>query len=74
MAKFLPYRILVLLAVAASPLPATASALANTVHAIINGIVGPQETTTTGGLPALLYQVDLTLLDPNQVVVSSVGW
>ena len=72
MARLLPYRLLVLLAAAALLLPAAASAQTST-QAYINDIVGPQEVPTAGGLPALSYEVDMTLLDGQQNVLSSVG-
>src|SRR5258708_35934494 len=73
MVRLLPHRLLVLLATAAFLLPATASAQTSPTQAYINDILGPQEFTTTGGLPGLSYEVDMTLLDGQQNVVSSAG-
>ncbi len=73
MTRLLSYRLIVLLAVAALLLPAGASAQTATAQAYINQILGPQEVSTAGGLPGLSYEVDLTLLDSQQNVLSSVG-
>src|SRR5579859_2803717 len=73
MARLLPYRLLVLLATVALLLPASASAQTGVAQAYINDILGPQEVPTTAGLPGLSYEVDVTLLDGQQNVVSSVG-
>jgi hypothetical protein len=73
MARLLPYRLLVLLAATALLLPVGVSAQTGTTQAYINDIVGPQEIPTAGGLPGLSYEVDVTLLDGQQNVVSSVG-
>ena len=73
MARLLPYRLLVLLACLALLLPASATAQTTATQAYINDILGPQEVPTSGGLPGLAYEVDVTLLDAQQNVVSSVG-
>jgi len=73
MFRWLSHRLLALLAVAVLLLPAAASAQTSTTQVYINQVVGPQEILTTDGLPGLSYEVDFTLLDPQQNVVSSVG-
>jgi hypothetical protein len=73
MVRLLPHRLLVLLAVVASLFPVAVGAQTNTTQTYINDVIGPQEIQTNVGLPGLSYEVDLTLLDPQQNVVSSVG-
>src|SRR5439155_12395826 len=73
MRKLRLYRLLVLLGVAAMLLPVGASAQTGLVRAYINDVIGPQEIPTASGLPGLSYEVDLTLLDADQNVVSAVG-
>ena len=73
MPKLRLYRLLILLAVSALLLPVGASAQTGSVQAYINDVVGPQEITTTSGLPGLSYEIDLTLLDGDQNVVTAVS-
>src|SRR5262245_57935637 len=73
MRRLLASRLLVLLAMAALLLPVGASAQTGAVQAYINDVIGPQEIPTASGLPGLSYEIDLTLLDGQQNVVSAVG-
>ena len=73
MDRWHPHRLLASLAVAALLLLAAASAQTSATQAYVNDVVGPQEVISTAGLPSLSYEIDLTLLDAQQNVISSAG-